>query len=543
MINPGRFHIALAAAALICAALIPAFGAGVETRLEQPEVSVGESTILSIRVSGARDVEPGDAPNVAGLSISYRGNVSSFEWVNGKSWQGTVIQYEVTPEKEGNFVIPAIAFALDGKKAASSPVKLSVSGNVISRRRGGFPFPRMPGFPGFSDQNAQVQRPRGVRGEVELSKRSAYAGEAVIVRYNIAGSGSYALKGFQSLPETTGFVRKDLDADSDRAETTPGKKRVLSFIAVPQTSGNLSLGGGRAVLVDDDAWGPFSNVPVDFPEVRLEVKPLPSSGNPSGFSGSVGTFSLKTDADSLSCAAYEERRISATVSGTGNFFSIQPPVFENLPADVKCISSSAGESVSVGKDGVRGEKTFSLSVVPEREGLFDLGNLVFSYFDPSSGQYRQAMAGPVKLSVSGVSEKKESSGVSKESSSVWLWILLAAAAVAGVFGGIVWYERRKYALSEEDTEESLSDTEPAEENQPEFSRLKYELALARDRGDSSQFIAAADKVLAAYEKSFSDTAHVSKIRRDLYPFRFGAQRCTAERMAELEKKILSLIGG
>jgi hypothetical protein len=549
MKNPGRWLRFLSAGVLVCVLASSVSAADIETRIEQTELSPGESTTLSIRVTGSHSIEEGAPPRAQGLSIEHRGNVSSFEYTNGKSWSGTVVQYEVTPQKEGRFVIPPITIKVDGSAVSSKPVTISVSGAAVSRRPGGFPgFPRFPRFPGFPDPDEQrEQQPRRISGEVELSSRSVYAGEAVVVRYNVVSNGALSLKGFQSLPETNGFVRKDIDSQADEAGVGSGRKRLMSFFVVPQATGSLSLGGGTAVLVDDDAWGPFSNVPVDFPVVSMDVRPLPKEGRPADFSGCIGSFTLKVDTESLSCAALDERKVTATVSGTGNFYSITAPVFKDLPADITCVSSSSTEAVSAVREGVRGEKVFTLSVIPGKEGSFDLGKLTFCYFDPSAGQYRTAAAGPIKLTVSGVSQRTEVSAAADRGSSVWLWIILALVLVAGVCAGIVIYEKRKYGEAPAQTgEKSSSDTvEPGKAltEKPELSRLRYDLALAKDRVDSRGFLSAAEKILAAYEKSSSDTGKSGEIRRELYPYRYGGQTLSSELMADFEWRLLSLAGG
>ena len=548
MKSRGKLRAAMIAAAIVLSAITSASAADIETRLEQPEVAAGESTILSIRVSGSHDIEPGQPPRVPGLSMEYRGNVSSYEYVNGRTWSGTVVQYEVTPEKEGSFTIPPIGLKIDGRGAASAQVKITASGSAVANRRGGFPgfpnFPKIPGFPGFPDEDDRSSRRSGVRGEVALSKRSVFAGEPIVVRYNVVTDGSFTLKGFQSLPETAGFVRKDIDGNADTAEPGAGRRRVTSFIAVPQMTGSLTIGGGRAVLVDEDAWGPFSNVPVDFPAAAVEVKALPASGQPADFTGSVGTFVLKADAADLRCAAFEERRINVTLSGTGNFYGIQSPSFANLPSDVKCIASPGAENVQIEASGVRGEKSFVISIIPEKEGNFELGTLNFSYFDPSAGQYRTATAGPVRLTVQGVSERNSAPASGGRSVPVLLWIILGGAAVIGVFAGIVWYERRKYGIREDNPVKSLSDTgQPlVQPDKAGLSRLKYDLALARERRDGPAFLSSAEKLLFEYEKVFSDSEGAAAVRRELYPYRYGGRVCGPDQMTELEEKVLRLVG-
>ena len=93
--------------------------------------------------------------------------------------------------------------------------------------------------------------------------------------------------------------------------------------------------------------------------------PLPETGRPDDFSGNVGNFSLDLKFDRSLLKTFDERRISVTVSGEGNFLSMAAPEL-TVPQGVKVIRGDGQFSFKVEKQTVRGSKEFVFTVIPEK---------------------------------------------------------------------------------------------------------------------------------------------------------------------------------
>jgi hypothetical protein len=126
----------------------------------------------------------------------------------------------------------------------------------------------------------------------------------------------------------------------------------------------------------------------------------------------------------------------------------------------------------------------------------------------------------------------------------WVLIVLTGVLIISVFGGILWHERRKYgAHAAVEPEIKKKETAPSQMNlRSDLSRLKYDLAIARERNDPKLFLSSAEKIIAAAVSEGKADPSISAVKADLFALRYGGQLCTGEIMAELEERILSLSG-
>lgn len=104
--------------------------AQLDVELSRSSISLGESSMLLIRVSGRDQADDPELPEVDGLSFQSRGTSRSTEIIreNNKTQRidSTVYQWQVTPEKTGTFVIPPFQVVFDGKTYESRALSLLV---------------------------------------------------------------------------------------------------------------------------------------------------------------------------------------------------------------------------------------------------------------------------------------------------------------------------------------------------------------------------------------------------------------------------------
>ena len=98
-----KIWIALVAAALLNGA---AGAASFTASLDRDTLTLGENATLSLNFEGAqpRNVP---APNVPGLQIVQTGNATSFSLINGAMSSTLTVTFTVTPQRVGEFTIPA----------------------------------------------------------------------------------------------------------------------------------------------------------------------------------------------------------------------------------------------------------------------------------------------------------------------------------------------------------------------------------------------------------------------------------------------------
>ncbi len=130
----------------------------------------------------------------------------------------------------------------------------------------------------------------------------------------------------------------------------------------------------------------METVSVTSDQPTIEVRPLPTP--PSGFSGAVGQFKLKSKIIPEKAAVGEPVTWTVELSGTGNWpdiaglpsrevsrdFSVVQPKAKRTPAEGKLFNVTLAEDVVL---------------VPTKAGTYTLGPVTFTYFDPATGQYEK----------------------------------------------------------------------------------------------------------------------------------------------------------
>ena len=121
----------LAATIFACSALAAQAAPQIAAQLQPDRIAVGESARLVVTLSGtSANVRP-DVPQVEGLRIQPSGQSSQIRIVNGQTSSTTGFTYRVTPERAGEFEIPAIK----AQNLETEPLELHVSAGASRQRR------------------------------------------------------------------------------------------------------------------------------------------------------------------------------------------------------------------------------------------------------------------------------------------------------------------------------------------------------------------------------------------------------------------------
>jgi len=160
--------------------------ATVTATLDPAQIAMGDSSQLTVTVSGAQD-QP-NVPQVDGLDITAVGQSTQIEVVNGSVTANASNTYTVTPQHEGTFIIPAI----HAGGAASQPITLHVGAgsgpanttapaqNLPPPNVG--PVVQPPQAPGQNPGDT-TPAPEGQFGSIQvmLPKKEVFVGELVPV--------------------------------------------------------------------------------------------------------------------------------------------------------------------------------------------------------------------------------------------------------------------------------------------------------------------------------------------------------------------------
>ena len=385
------------------------------------QVAVGQQFRLTYTVN-SQDVSnfrigqiPSDAFEILmGPSTSTQ---SSFSMVNGRTTQSSSVTYTyiLSALKNGTFTIPAATINVDGSQISSNALKIQVSGTAQSnggRAQGG------------RTQQQEEMRSAGstISGsdlfiQVSASKKRVYEQEPVLLTYKV-----YTLVALTQLegkmPDLKGFHTQEIPLPQEKSfkiEQFNGRnyKTVTwsQYVMFPQMSGKLQVPPitfNGIVLQQNRNVDPFEaffnggsgyievKKQIQAPGVNIEVDPLPT--RPTGFSGGVGKFSMKTEIDKTELKTNDPLTIRVTITGTGNMKLMKAPEVK-FTKDFDTYDVKVTDKTRLTTSGLEGSMIYEYLAVPRHQGKYHVPPVEFTYFDTKEKQYKTLTSEAYDLAV------------------------------------------------------------------------------------------------------------------------------------------------
>ena len=112
----------------------------------------------------------------------------------------------------------------------------------------------------------------------------------------------------------------------------------------------------------------------------------------------MGKYKFRVSADKREVKANEPITVKLITGGVGNIKLLSLPEL-SLPADIEQYDPVSKTNVK--KDGqvISGTKTVEYTLVPRIVGNYEIKPLNFSYFDPTSKQYKTITSNPIRLNI------------------------------------------------------------------------------------------------------------------------------------------------
>ncbi|HQZ65813.1 MAG TPA: BatD family protein [Planctomycetaceae bacterium] len=426
---------------LLCGMNNSTAAADVDARLSTSEAWVGIPVVLQLSISNAADYEQPIMPEIDGCDIRSAGEPSQSTQttiINGRrsDTRSVVMQFLITPRREGTYEIPPIAMKVDGRSVTTQKLRFvatkSQTGNLLFVEIEGGKDKVFVGQPlelklkiwikPFQDQERKLTLSEENMWQMiseqtswgsfldrmkELAANNQRPGGKEVLRDDGQGNErSYYLYEITATvyPKRPGKIEADDVQIVVNYPTELGKAR--------DPFGDFFGGsafGGRSPLsqmMDDDFFSsPFSNrltVSASRPVVAeakvdtTEVLPVPSEGRPADYRGAVGRYNIVTQATPTAVKAGDPITLNIGIAGTGPMELVQaPPLFELplLTADFKVADQSLAGFV---QDNT---KLFSTTIRPRREGITQIPAIPFSFFNPDTGKYETVMSDPISITV------------------------------------------------------------------------------------------------------------------------------------------------
>jgi len=282
--------------------------------------------------------------------------------------------------------------------------------------------------------------PRVVFVAAEVSKKSVYVGEGIIVRYHVFKKTALQSFDIKKYPKLDGFMKRYLQENENPHRVTVdgdlfSKSLIYSVRLYPEKSGKLvidpmevsatyaqdiygNMGFGFGLGMRDMKTRTLSSAPVE-----IEVRPLPEANRPASFAGLVGPhkFELKPGRNQILVNEPLEARL--TITGPGNLENLEAPALWSVPQlekfDAKSDLGLVGAESAI--------KTFDYTYLGKQGGQIPALDLELSYFDPDSGRYEKIQEQLPAITVAGnsnpspipsVTKKDQEDGATKDDSTI-----------------------------------------------------------------------------------------------------------------------------
>ncbi len=368
---------------------------------------VGEPVEFSVTISGTnRNQGNPPLPAADGIQFRYIGPQMSTVINNFQMSVTLTHRFQAIPQKTGDLEVPPIAVQIDGNNYQTQKVTLRV---------------QEPGKNGNPEPN------NGAFIEVEFPDRTLYVGENIPVNINLCVPSDIRWKPLR-MPEfeTDHFTRgpvtqpfqhqKDIggrafDIATFRTTLTPIRAGKLQLPPIRSLVTMQTSRKGRGSNSFEEIFGsdPFAAAfagsttvmaerHLTSKEKTIEIAELPSSNRPDSFQGAIGRFDIRSTSKPDNVKVGDPVTATVHISGEGNFDRIDlPPIQDAKGWRPYPPTSNFQKADEIGRTGT---KSFELALVPE-EAKPVAPIFVFSYFDPSIGNYVTKTTDARRLEVTG----------------------------------------------------------------------------------------------------------------------------------------------
>ncbi len=352
--------------------------------VDRQEIATGEPVKLTIELNNASASSGISTPDFGGM-IVLQGPMesNSFSSVNGRMTRSSSRIWYLTAPQPGKYTIGAAAVRIGNASLQTDPITITVS-------------------KGSSGQGAGAAADQGQKRDpnlfctITLSKNKAYVGEQIIATYTLFSRYNALQSRDTDMPKLNGFWAEEIDLGATNWEPQLRTVNGLQYrvavlrkqVLIPLRSGKLTVAPMTLnYLVNAGFFSSGTQVSIQSNPVEVTAMELPP-GKPADFMGAVGELRMEVKAPQGQLKANEAIDLSVRFSGRANLKLIDAPKL-SLPADFDTYDPKVNDQLTVNSNGMSGSREFQYLLIPRHEGHYDLGNLGFSYFDPTSGTYKQ----------------------------------------------------------------------------------------------------------------------------------------------------------
>ena len=387
--------------ALVCAQ------AQITARVDRDVVAKDETLEFTVTVagSGLSLVADPTLPSLNGFRVISTSSQQSISLIGGAMQSSVNHVYDLQPTRTGRLTIGAVKLTVGGHTYSTEPINVTVTPPMGGPGSGAGPVPGIPNpfAPGSSTPDLGL--PSGKAADVKhtVDHKTAYVGQQITYTFSFMQAEQLFGDVEYSPADTPGFVAEELPNPPQGTQNVGGRlysvqRRQKALFATAPGQHTIGQAGVTATVDPLSGAEEFVAAPI-----TITVLPLPQAGQPVGFSGAVGSFSVRLKVDRPVVRAGETVNCVVDVQGNGNVRSLGAPQL-TLPDWVRTYKAGEKRSVRPGGGGgdssqIGGVATFSYLLLPRQAGTLTIPPVAYTYFDPLAKAYRVARSEGATITV------------------------------------------------------------------------------------------------------------------------------------------------
>ena len=359
-------------------------------QIEVPATVIqGKPFQLSYSIQGEAELTRFDNPRLQGLALLYgpaQEHSSRFQSINGRTTSSvsTSVTYTLLAENVGTATIGATTAVIGGRQGQVRGASIRV-------------LPSKGGSAEASTSSTGRYLYRAIPGTTTV-----YEQQAIPIHYKLYSSTEFELSSIKA-PEYDGFISESEPPGDGRKQLVLENYQGTNYRTVvlredvlfPQRSGTLTIPSSEvgiripvAIDTDDPFFGSTTIVDrlLRSAPITVQVRPLPTEGRPSDFSGAVGAFRMKAELLTKAPKTNESVTLRLTLEGTGNLKLAKAPLIK-FPESFEVYDPKETYEQKVLPSNVEGKKVIEYFAIPRRIGKVTIPSVSFSFFNPQTHRY------------------------------------------------------------------------------------------------------------------------------------------------------------
>jgi hypothetical protein len=382
-----------------------------EASVDRVEVGRSDPIRLTLSVRSESSLNHVPAPDISLSDFDVHGpNVSTrVEMVNFSTTYTRELTYTLFARRTGKITIGPARLSLSGQQYESNSIEIEVINGSMRKapvERGG--------------TEAGIEENLFVR--IKQSHRRLYVGQQLTLDYDLCYRFRLYDVGFKEIPDFAGFWNRELFV----AQQLQPKRENIGGVAFnvaplrrmalfPTSAGSFTIeplivncqiprrSGRRRSLLEDWGGGSLQAALARSEAVEIEVRPLPTQGQPANFGGAVGRFALEATAAPPAVKLGDPVTYKIKITGQGNVETVQPPDLGALKGFGVYEPKVEDEEAIVGGQ-VSFTRIFEYILIPEEGGSLNIPAVGFAYFDPDAEEYKRLQTPDFAIEVKGTAE-------------------------------------------------------------------------------------------------------------------------------------------